>query len=87
MTDEIRYFITVDRCNIGKRGIFCNNKGDCYKKESQHTYKEMADILGCFHIILNPKSEPFTENDIKKYNKWIPLQEYTNHYGIAIKKE
>lgn len=79
-----KYFITVERCNNGKRGIFCNKQGIGFPKDIQHTEEEMNNLLGAFFLILNPKSEPFTENEIKKFTRWIPLAEYQNHYGIAI---
>lgn len=85
MITEEKYFVTVDRCNQGKRGIFCDRKGGSFIKETPHTAKEMNDILGPFFLVLNPKSEMFTEDDFKKFTKWIPLAEYKNNYGIAIK--
>ena len=47
----------------------------------------MNKLLGLFFLILNPKSEPFTENEIKKFSRWIPLAEYKNNYGVAIKPD
>lgn len=81
---EIHYFITVDWCNKGKRGIFCNKQGTGYWKTSEHTKEEMFEVLGSFAMILDPKSEPYTEEEFKKLNKWIPLAEYTHQYGIAV---
>jgi hypothetical protein len=83
MTEKKRYFITVDRCNTGKRGLLCNRDGESFSKETPHTEEEMNKYLGAFFIILNPKSEPFTETELRKFNKWKPLAEYQNHYGIA----
>jgi hypothetical protein len=79
-----KYFITVERCNDGKRGIFCDKQGIGFLQDTQHTTEEMNKLLGLFFLILNPKSEPFTENEIKKFSRWIPLAEYKNNYGIAI---
>ena len=82
-----RYFITVERCNDGKRGIFCDRQGIGFPQDTQHTTEEMNKLLGLFFLILNPKSEPFTENEIKKFSRWIPLAEYKNNYGVAIKPD
>jgi len=79
-----KYFVTVNWYEKGKRGIFCDSHGIGFLKKKQHTEKEMRKILGAFWIILNPKSIAFTEEEVKKYNKWIPLPEYQNQYGIAI---
>lgn len=80
-----KYFMTVDWCNNGKRGIFCHREGMGFQKNTPHTRDEMFKILGIFDIILNPKSEPFTEEQLKN-RKWIPLAEYQNEYGIAFKE-
>jgi len=85
MKNKIKhYFITVDWCNKGKRGIFSNRAGTGYWQEQPHTYEEMYEILGHFAIILNPKSEPFTEEELKETRKWIPLAEYKDQFGIAV---
>ena len=82
--NEEKYFVTVDWCNKGKRGIFCDRKGNGFWKNSKHTEEEIHEILDTFALILNPKSEIFTEEQLKKYGKWIPLAEYNHEYGIAI---
>ncbi len=84
--DELvkHYFITVDWCNKGKRGIFCNKKGTGFWKSREHTWEEILEVLGPFAVILNPKSEPFTEEEFKKQRRWIPLAEYKHQYGIAV---
>jgi len=83
----MKYFLTVDWCNKGQRGIFCDKEGKGFWKDNElHTAKEMQDILGLFFVILNPKSEPFTEEQIKQFNTFRPLAEYKNQFGIAIKK-
>jgi hypothetical protein len=85
-----KYFVTVDWCDNwcdkGKRGIFCNRDGTGFFKDIQHTEKEMRELLGLFFLILNPKSEPFTENELKRFTKWKPLAEYQHQYGIAIEE-
>ena len=82
---ETRYFLTVDWCNKGNRGVFCSAGGSPFSKESTHTKEEMIEILGVFEMILNPKSEPFTPEELKEYHRYRPLAEYTNHYGVASK--
>jgi len=84
MKKEIHYFITVDWCNKGKRGLLCTKQGIGFWKKTQHTRNEMFRILGKFDIILYPKSEALTEEELKQYNKWMPLAEYEN-CGIATK--
>jgi len=81
---ETRYFLTVQWCCSGQRGPFVNDKGTGYSSETPHTREEMDDILGPFWMILNPKSEPFTEEELSKYTKFHPLAEYKNAFGIAI---
>ena len=81
---EQAYFLTVDWCNKGKRGIFCDADGQCFRKDEPHTEDEMFDILGAFDLILAPKSELFTIEQVKKFTRWIPLAEYSNQFGIAL---
>ena len=81
---ETRYFLTVSWCNSGWRGPFVNRQGTGYSSEEPHTRDEMDDILGPFSMILNPKSEPFTEKDLERYTIFHPLAEYQNAFGIAI---
>jgi len=82
-----KYFLTVDWCNQGHRGIFCDLEGNGFWKEfSEYTSYEMQEILGPFAIILSPKSEPFTEEQIKEYKYFRPLAEYKNQFGIAVKE-
>ena len=80
---EKKYFITVDWCNQGKRGVFCSIDGIGYWKKIPHTEREMRKVLGHFWMILNPKSEAFTEKELEN-RRWVPLPEYRNEYGIAI---
>jgi hypothetical protein len=83
MSNEIHYFITVEWCNNGVRGIFCSKTGTGYWKSCEHTEEEMNEVLMPFGIILSPKSEPFTQAQLAKMTKWIPLAEYSHQYGIA----
>lgn len=78
-----KYFLTVDWCNKGNRGVFCDRDGNCFSKDTEHTEDEMWDILDCFSIILNPESLLFSEEDIKCYTRWYPLAEYSNRFGVA----
>ena len=81
-----RWFLTVDWCNKGKRGIFANKNGNPFSKETQHTEEEMWDILDAFAMILNPQSIELSEDDLKEYRKFYPLAEYSNEYGIVRKE-
>ena len=81
-----RYFITVDWCNKGQRGIFCSQKGETISKEQPHSQDELNKYLDLFYIILNPKSESFTEEEVKMYNNFRPLAEYKGMFGIALKE-
>lgn len=81
---EQAYFLTVDWCNQGKRGIFCNFDGQCFRKDEAHTEDEMFDILGAFDLVLAPKSELYTIEQVKKFTRWVPLAEYSNQFGIAL---
>lgn len=87
MEGKKRYFLTVEWCNIGRRGIFSSAEGNAFSKDTEHTYEEMWDILDCFFMILSPKSLPFDEQELKEYSKWYPLAEFSNQYGIALKSE
>jgi len=83
----MRYWLTVDWCNENKRGIFCDRQGSGFWKDDEpHTNKEMVDILGAFFIILSPKSEPHNEVELKQFNRYRSLAEYTHQYGIAQKE-
>jgi hypothetical protein len=81
-----RYFLTVDWCNKGNRGIFCTADGNCFSKEVQHTEDEMWEILGAFDLILAPQSIEMSEDELKEYRSYTPLAEYSHQYGIATKK-
>jgi hypothetical protein len=80
-----RYFLTIDWCNRGERGIFCSPDGKCFSQEKQHTAEEMYAILGAFDLILSPESQLLSEKELAEYHIWKPLAEYTNHYGVALK--
>lgn len=82
------YFLTVDWCRKGQRGIFCSSKGQPFRKQDRpHTEQEIQDILGPFYIILAPKSAPFAEDQLRQYINWKPLAEYTYQFGIALRDQ
>jgi len=86
MAKDKRYFLTVDWCNKGKRGIFSSATGSAFAKDSEpHDESEIWDILNCFSMVLSPKSIEFSETELKEYNKWYPLGEFSNQYGVALK--
>jgi hypothetical protein len=81
------YFITVEWCSDGHRGIFCSRGGACFRQDGEpHTQEEMDRCLGPFTLILNPKSEPFTEEEVAEFTLFRPLAEYKNQYGIALRE-
>ena len=45
---EQAYFLTVDWCDKGRRGIFCSAQGQAYRKDALHTDDEMFDISARF---------------------------------------
>jgi hypothetical protein len=80
-----RWFLTVDWCNKGNRGIFCNLQGGSFGKDTKHTEDEMCDILGPFSLILDPQSIELDEDGLKEYHLFTPLAEYSGQFGIACK--
>jgi len=79
------YFLTVDWCKKGQRGIFCDTKGNGFRKnDAAHTEDEMSAILGAFSLILAPKSELFTVEQVARFTRWIPLAEYACQFGVAL---
>ena len=84
---ESRYFLTVDWCKKGKRGIFCDGEGKPFSLDRQHTREEMDEILGVFWMVLDPQSVLFTEAEAAAHNRWYPLEEYSNVFGYAVPSE
>jgi len=81
------YFLTVNWCNKSGRGIFCNQGGGCFRKDSEpHSELEMQEILDAFWIILHPQSLLFTEEEAAEFTYYRPLGEYSGQYGIALKE-
>lgn len=84
---ESRYFLTVDWCDKGRRGVFCTSTGQAFPKDGEpHTKDEIFDILDIFELVLSPKSELLTIEELKEYNQYYPLEEYSGQYGYAAKK-
>ena len=85
---EQAYFMTVDWCKNGTRGIFCDMAGHCFRKDGEpHTELEKQEILGPFWIILSPESELLTEEQVAEFTFWRPLEEYSSQFGIALKRQ
>jgi hypothetical protein len=83
----IKFVLTVDWCNQGKRGIFCDKKGRAFWKDNEpHTHEEIDEVLGIFEMILAPQSIEITEIEVKEYNWFVPLSEYSDEFGVAIKR-
>lgn len=83
-----RYFLTVDLCRRGKRGIFCDQEGNAFSKEDEpHTLDEMREILGPFWLVLGPESKQFSEEEAAACTDWFPLGEYREVYGYAVVPE
>ena len=85
MTAKTRYFLTVDWCSKGKRGIFSDSEGNAFPKDTPHTDDEIYGILDMFSLVLSPESTQLSEAELKKYTMWHPLAEYSNRYGYVIK--
>jgi len=78
------YFLTVDWCDKGPRGIFCSRDGKPFREDGKpHTEQEMHKILDLFWLVLSPKSEKFTYAELSEFTYWRPLAEFSNQYGIA----
>lgn len=80
-----RWFLTVDWCNQGKRGIFARRDGSSFSQGKKHTEDEMWNILDAFSMILDPKSVELSEDELKEYHRFTPLAEYSHQYGIVRK--
>ena len=84
---DIRYFLTVDWCKRGRRGIFCDYEGSSQPQGEKHTHEQIRKILGPFWMILSPESIPLNEEDLSEYTQWYPLEEYSGAWGIAEKEK
>ena len=81
--EEKRWFLTVDRCNEGQRGVLCNRAGKAAGSDTEQSQKEMQDMLGPFWLILDPVSMQLTADELAEYKFWRPLAEYSYEFGIA----
>ena len=80
------YFLTVEWCNNGHRGVFCSAGGSAFpKRGGPHTELEMQEILGPFWMILSSESTPISVEELTLYCKFHPLDEYCGDFGIARK--
>ena len=82
-----RYFLTVEWCRNGNRGIFCDRGGNCFSKDEPHTLDEMREILGPFWLVLGPESMAFSEQEVFEHSRWFPLMEYKGVFGFAMCEE
>ena len=86
MGEEQRYFVTVDWCKSGNRGVFCDAEGNSYPKDDEpHTHEEMAEILDLFWLVLSPESTLLTIEQLSEYTYWYPLAEYSNQLGVVLR--
>ncbi len=86
MMIEKRWFLTVDWCSKGNRGVFCSPDGNSFSQETKHTTDEMWAILDAFYMVLSPESIELSLDELKEYNRFTPLAEYSHQYGIATKE-
>jgi len=87
MAKEVeRYFLTVDRCNQGKRGIFCGKDGNAFAQDEPFDDDRIWEILDCFYLVLSPQSIRLSESELKKYKHWYPLAEFSHQYGYALEE-
>jgi len=83
---EQAYFLTVDWCKRGQRGVFCRSDGAAFRKDEEpHSKAEIDEILGPFWLVLSPLSLLLTEAQLAEYTQFVPLAEYSHQYGIACK--
>lgn len=83
-----KYFLTVDWCNKGRRGVFCDREGNGFwKEDAPHTEDEIFEILDMFEFVLSPQSLLLSEDELKEYTHFIPLAEYSYKFGRAIKPD
>lgn len=89
-SSEKKWYITVERNNSGIRGIFTDFHGVGFwrtEEEGQHTDDQMGEAVGLFWIVLDPKSVLISADELRNYNRFIPLGEFKGVYGIAVTTE
>lgn len=80
------YYLTVD-WDGEERGIFCCMDGRSFKKDVPHTVEEMSAILGVYCALVEPRSDEMTPDEVLEYaNCFMPLEEFENVYGVAVKR-
>lgn len=81
--------ISLEYCNDGNRGIFASRSEGAIavmaKKDLPFTESEIAEMIGVFSIILDPKPEVIEESKLSEFTKWKPLAEFSHGYGILTK--
>lgn len=86
---ENRYFITLEPTRYG-RGIFTNREGIGFSRSEEkgpHSEAEMYEILGLFYLVLAPRSELLSEEEVKQYRWFQSLPEYSYQYGVVLKEK
>lgn len=68
-----RWFLTVDWCSKGNRGIFCSADGHSFSQETPHTDDEIWEILDAFYMVLSPQSIELSEDELKEYHLFTPF--------------
>jgi len=87
MIGKARYFLTVDRCSQGQRGVFCSKDGKSFSYLVEPLGSSDADeILGPFALVLAPEWQLMTAAELAEYKTWYPLAEFSNEYGYAVKE-
>ena len=69
-----------------QRGIFCSKDGNAFAQDEPFSEDRIWEILDCFSLVLSPQSIELSEAEMKEYNRWYPLAEFSNEYGYAIKE-
>ena len=85
MTEQTRWFLTADFLSKGRRGVFCSGTGQCSASDTQHTEDEIQAAFGPFWVLMNAQSIELDETGLAEYTTWIPLEEYSNQWGLAYK--
>jgi hypothetical protein len=88
----MKYYITVSRCN-GPRGPlvsidYDNNTMTPYGTSLfEHSLDFMCGVLGLFSLVLDPKSEQLSDEEVETLTSCQPLAEYHGQFGIALRSE
>lgn len=82
-----QFVLTVDWCQQGRRGVFCNKDGVAHVEDHELSCDETFAILGPFYLILDPKWVEMSDEAAKEYSLFVPLAEYSYEWGVAIRPE